>query len=118
MLFLSTHINIDDVHPPAELDLPPFMMSSDLNPELALLIDDGMQTADGAEWHALRTAPIITGDAFAELGPDLVPQRAVYGQVLSQHAAGFPLHPQAPQLYINTNAPFSGMLCGVQVSLT
>lgn len=86
-----------------------------LNPELELLTDDSSETADAAELHALRTAPIITGDALQDIGLDVIPQRAVYGQLLEQHADGFPLLPEAAQLYINTNAPFSALVCGVQV---
>ena len=92
-------------------------MSQHIHPELELLAEDDL-TSDDAEVHALRTAPIITGDALSLIGSDNLPQRAVYGQLLEQRAVGFPLHPEVPQLYINTNAPFSALVCGVQVRLS
>ncbi|VDB85071.1 unnamed protein product [Peniophora sp. CBMAI 1063] len=91
-------------------------MNHILHPELELLSDDGLHAADTVGLHALRTAPIVTGDALQDIGLETLPQRAVYGELLEQHADGFPLHAQVPQLYINTNAPFSALVCGVQGS--
>ncbi|KAI0314555.1 hypothetical protein OF83DRAFT_1136202 [Amylostereum chailletii] len=87
------------------------------DPELALLGDDpSLDTTASYNTHAFRTSPVFTGDALHELGDNIMPQRAVYGRVLAQHAAGFPEKPTSPQLYINTNAPFSALVCGVQGS--
>lgn len=63
-----------------------------------------------------RTVPLLTGDALDTLGPERFPQRALYGQVSSQHATVFPERPSNPVLYINTNVPFSALICGVQAS--
>ncbi|GJE88165.1 hypothetical protein PsYK624_042480 [Phanerochaete sordida] len=86
-------------------------MSKLARPEYALLGGDTPQTSDAAA-HAFRTAPVFTGDALDTLGPAILPQRAVYGRVLEQHANGFPAVPAAPVLYINTNTPFSGLGTG------
>ncbi|GJE88158.1 hypothetical protein PsYK624_042410 [Phanerochaete sordida] len=91
-------------------------MSPAHDPELELL---GQQLADDdstGSLHAFKTAPIFTGAVFDELGPAILPQRALYGRVITQHAMNFPLHPMASKLYINTNAPFSALICGVQGS--
>jgi hypothetical protein len=65
--------------------------------------------------HSVRTAPIFTRDALDVVGEIGLPQRAVYGSVISQHAPGFPTRLSDPKVYINTNAPFSALICGVQV---
>lgn len=98
-------------------------MSPLSDPEDALLALPSSTTADEAATHALRTAPIITSDALYHLGPGVIPQRAVYGRLLSQHAPGFPSQCTADRkakggagkVYVNTNAPFSALVCGVQV---
>ncbi len=88
-----------------------------LDPELDLLGNDFEGDDEGGTQHALRTAPVFTGDAFDLLGPGIMPQRALYGRVISQHAPHFPTKPLSPKIYINTNAPFSALVCGVQVSV-
>lgn len=65
--------------------------------------------------HALLTTPVFTGDALLHAGDDAFSQYALYGEVLSQEAEGFPKKLQSPQLFINSNAPFSAIVCGVQV---
>jgi hypothetical protein len=65
--------------------------------------------------HAVVTAPILTGDALDILGMAMFPQRALYGRVVSQHGNGVPTRPENSRLFINTNAPFSALVCGVQV---
>ncbi|THG98002.1 hypothetical protein EW026_g4118 [Hermanssonia centrifuga] len=85
------------------------------DPELELLFNDAEEDDGGAQ-HAMRTAPVFTGDAFISLGPDIMPQRALYGRIVSQHVPGFPTIPSSPKFYINTNAPFSALVCGVQGS--
>jgi hypothetical protein len=69
----------------------------------------------GAANHTLRTAPILTGDAVDSLPTHVAPQRAVYGRIIAQHILGFPVKPVSPVVYINSNTPFSGLVCGVQV---
>ncbi|KZV75963.1 hypothetical protein PENSPDRAFT_680683 [Peniophora sp. CONT] len=99
-------------------------MSPSYDPEDALLPLPSSSAADEADTHALRTAPIITSDALHHLGPGVIPQRAVYGRLLAQHAPGFPSQSVAERkgkggtgkVYVNTNAPFSALVCGVQGS--
>ena len=85
------------------------------DPELDLLGDDTLEDESTGSLHAFRTAPIFTGDAFAALGSSILPQRALYGRVIAQKATNFPVRITIPKLYINTNAPFSALVCGVQV---
>jgi hypothetical protein len=70
----------------------------------------------GAANHTLRTAPILTGEAYQALGPKWIPQCALYGRVISQNSPGFPEKIDIPQLLVNTNAPFSAVVCGVQAN--
>lgn len=86
------------------------------DPEFDLLGQDPLDIdeSSGAA-HAFRTAPVITGDAFHALGSDVFPQRALYGRIISQQVPGFAVRPHSPKIYINTNAPFSALVCGVQV---
>ena len=88
-------------------------MAHSRKPEYALLGGDIPE--DEAVDHAFSTAPIFTGDALDALASDVLPQRAVYGSVLGQRVDGFPHTPSSPILYINTNTPFSGLVCGLQV---
>lgn len=92
------------------------------NPELSLLHPEDPTSSSSssllgqASDHSLRTAPILSGDAASLLGPDLVPQRAVYGRILGQVIDGDEQGaPVQPQVYINSNAPFSAVVCGLQV---
>lgn len=85
------------------------------DPEFQLLGQDPLEIQSTDTTHAFRTAPIVTGDAFRALGASVFPQRAVYGRVVSQQAPGFAVCPDLPITYINTNAPFSALVCGVQV---
>lgn len=93
------------------------------NPELSLLHPEDPSSSSSsssllgqASDHSLRTAPILSGDAASLLGPDLIPQRAVYGRILRQVIDGDEQGaPVQPQVYINSNAPFSAVVCGLQV---
>lgn len=91
-------------------------MSPANDPEMSLLQADGSLSPDqNATDHSFRTAPILSGDAAEILGPDVVPQRAVYGRILSQLIDGEEQLAIIPKLYINSNAPFSAVVCGLQV---
>jgi hypothetical protein len=67
--------------------------------------------------QGLKNAPVFTGDAFEAAGAKIFPQRALYGRIMAQQATDFPVMVKSPKVYINTNAPFSGILCGVQVDI-
>lgn len=86
------------------------------DPELELLdpslLDDSALSMPD---HTLRMAPVLTGDALHLLGTGFIPQRALYGRVISQRGEGFRARPTNPKIYINTNTPFSALVCGVQV---
>jgi hypothetical protein len=66
--------------------------------------------------HAVVTAPVLTGDALDILGMAMFPQRALYGRVISQHGSLVPVRAENSRVFINTNSPFSALVCGVQVS--
>jgi hypothetical protein len=104
-------------HEPTSPKLGPteLKLESDANPEHSLLGPDAEAPAHGGE-HATKTAPVFTEDVLRALGPDVFPQRGFYGRVVEQRADGLPLKPIHPGMYINTNAPFSALVCGVQVS--
>ncbi|KAI6033696.1 hypothetical protein BKA83DRAFT_4179910 [Pisolithus microcarpus] len=67
--------------------------------------------------HEMRTAPLITREAFVAAGfKDRVVQYGVLGETLSIQSKSGVHVPIDPRLYINTNAPFSAVVCGVQGS--
>ncbi|KAG9003350.1 hypothetical protein FRB94_003173 [Tulasnella sp. JGI-2019a] len=68
--------------------------------------------------HEVITAPLITRDAY-QLGDGLIkaiPQYGVIGSILSVHTHNSVEAYGDPRLYLNTNAPFSAVVCGVQGS--
>lgn len=70
--------------------------------------------------HSTRTAPVFTSAALDILGPTVIPQRAVYGSVISSHCQSHSVATQSERpskLYVNTNAPFSAVVCGLQVNM-
>ncbi|KAH9911387.1 uncharacterized protein B0H18DRAFT_1169579, partial [Fomitopsis serialis] len=59
--------------------------------------------------HEIQTAPIFTREAYAQGGgPDCFPQRGLLGSVKDIA--------DDKRIYLNTNAPFSALVCGVQGS--
>jgi hypothetical protein len=86
------------------------------------LLGGGQHHTEGGSGpdHAVRTAPVFTKQALGIIGESVLPQRALYGSVLAQRAPGFSesIDTSDAKLYINTNAPFSGVVCGVQVRAT
>jgi hypothetical protein len=99
---------------PGSPTMRPADLGFDLNPEHSLLGLD-MSGDDAAGEHSTKTAPVLTEDALRTLGPSVFPQRASYGRVVEQHVEGMLRKPDLPGMYINTNAPFSALVCGVQV---
>ena len=57
------------------------------DPEQRLLDDDQLE---GEDWDAFETSPMFTGDAFDVLGSEVMPQKALYGRVITQHVPQFP----------------------------
>ena len=88
-------------------------MSNTEDPERELLSTrHALRGESTGSAHALKTAPIFTGDALQSLGEGTFPQRALYGSILAQKVQNFPVHPLNDKLYINTNAPFSALEIG------
>ncbi|KAJ8457525.1 hypothetical protein ONZ51_g11479 [Trametes cubensis] len=84
--------------------------------ELALLCDD-CTVDDAIEDHELMTAPLFTREAYLTGGiSETRNQYGVLGSVLSVHQSTGTRIPDDPRLYVNTNTPFSALVCGVQGS--
>ncbi|KAI6134861.1 hypothetical protein EV401DRAFT_863313 [Pisolithus croceorrhizus] len=102
--------------------------------ELQLLHDNPSNLKARSKEHEVRTAPIITRDAYVAAGyHEQTSQYGVLGRTMSilyelsvsptclliepSHSNGLtPYTPLDPRLYVNTNAPFSAVICGVQGS--
>ncbi|KIM68689.1 hypothetical protein SCLCIDRAFT_1208887 [Scleroderma citrinum Foug A] len=85
--------------------------------ELLLLSDSASSTKGRSKEHELRTAPIITRDAYVAAGyHDQATQYGVLGRTMNIFNGSVPYSPIDPRLYVNTNAPFSAVICGVQGS--
>lgn len=102
------------LHPAPEPSPPSYFIDIP-DPELRLLSLDSPHDGFEAPQHERTNAPLFTADVLDSM-PTEFPQRAVLGSVISQHAPGFPLATEGPQIYINTNTPFSTVICGVQGS--
>ncbi|KAG8749489.1 hypothetical protein FRC14_001329 [Serendipita sp. 396] len=86
---------------------------SDSDVELDLLtLDEDVQTFGE---HELKTTPLATREAI-EAQEDELEQRGLLGKVLSVHGDGLSPSVQDPRLYMNLDAPSSGLVCGVQGS--
>ncbi|KAF7981663.1 hypothetical protein HWV62_32784 [Athelia sp. TMB] len=96
--------------------------------EVQLLEDDSLNTRGRSRDHELRTAPIFTRDAYVALGTaGHTTQYGVLGKVLEICRAVFTnaarssgaetdTPDELSRMYVNTNAPFSAIVCGVQGS--
>jgi hypothetical protein len=85
---------------------------SDSDGELELL--ELGQTIQTIGEHELKTSPLVTRDAIVL--SEQFAQRGLLGSVLSVHATGLPQRTNDPRIYLNLDAPSSGLVCGVQVS--
>jgi len=69
--------------------------------------------------HSMVTAPVLTRDAinacYQDNWTDAFPQRGLLGSVLSVNQRGSARNSNDPRIYINLDAPSSGLICGVQV---
>ncbi|KAG1732028.1 uncharacterized protein EDB91DRAFT_1251964 [Suillus paluster] len=85
--------------------------------ELKHLQSSTVDASDLSKDHELKTAPLITREAYVTAGyKKNSTQYGVMGEVLSIHSKSSAYVPVDPRLYINTNAPFSAVVCGVQGS--
>jgi len=85
--------------------------------EFILLDQISPDSQNLVETHDISTAPLITRDAF-ELAHHAKShtQYGVMGRMISTHFKSTVHVPVDPRLYLNTNAPFSALVCGVQGS--
>lgn len=86
--------------------------------EMHLLnLDTGTTMDNVADEHEVATAPLLTRAAYDAAGlAQKKSQYGVLGSVTSICEKGRSYKPEEPRLYINTNAPFSAIVCGVQGS--
>ncbi|KAG1766784.1 hypothetical protein EDD22DRAFT_978349 [Suillus occidentalis] len=72
-----------------------------------------VDASDLSKDHEMQTAPLITREAYIAAGyKKHSTQYGVMGQALSIHT----YVPVDPRLYVNTNTPFTAVVCGVQGS--
>ncbi|THH12311.1 hypothetical protein EW146_g7741 [Bondarzewia mesenterica] len=94
--------------------------NSELDNELLLLDNLSFASDSGNDGgnHELKTAPIFTRDAYIEANLDQnIMQYGVLGTVVNiQSPSSAKSVPSDRRLYLNTNAPFSAVVCGVQGS--
>ncbi|THH33650.1 hypothetical protein EUX98_g521 [Antrodiella citrinella] len=84
--------------------------------ELQLLNHSVVESRDRSD-HELRTAPLLTRGAYLAAGfPGINSQYGVLGSALAVYDQAERDVPDDPRLYLNTNAPFSALVCGVQGS--
>ncbi|KAH8106066.1 hypothetical protein BXZ70DRAFT_918051 [Cristinia sonorae] len=84
--------------------------------ELQLLNHTALETRDRSD-HELRTAPLLTRSAYLAAGfHGINSQYGVLGSALAVYDQAERDVPEDPRLYVNTNAPFSALVCGVQGS--
>lgn len=85
--------------------------------ELQLLHDNLSNLKARSKEHEIRTAPVITRDAYVAAGyREETSQYGVLGRTMSIFNGSMSYAPVDPRLYVNTNAPFSAVICGVQGS--
>ncbi|KIM46031.1 hypothetical protein M413DRAFT_23823 [Hebeloma cylindrosporum] len=79
--------------------------------------DSDFDTKSDVAKHDLLTAPLMTREAHMMRASDGYPaQYGVLGKVLSIYSKGQKEVLDDQRLYLNTNAPFSAIVCGVQGS--
>ncbi|KAH9934142.1 uncharacterized protein B0H18DRAFT_1207689 [Fomitopsis serialis] len=87
--------------------------------ENQLLVHQALDDRDTKD-HELQTAPVFTREAYARSGgPDRFPQRGLLGSVVRVYDGSGPCTKDIAgdkRIYLNTNAPFSALVCGVQGS--
>jgi hypothetical protein len=67
--------------------------------------------------HEVQTAPLVSRDAL-DVGEHNFAQRGLLGSVVSVHSKALLGKPVDRRIYINLDAPSSGLVCGVQVGIT
>ncbi|KAF5321273.1 hypothetical protein D9619_000751 [Psilocybe cf. subviscida] len=94
--------------------------STDSECEWQLLDDDERRSNESKtdlDDHDLNTAPLFTRDGYLHAQKaERVTQYGVLGKVMDIRDRGRSEGVGEPRLYLNTNAPFSAIVCGVQGS--
>ncbi|KAI0363570.1 hypothetical protein BV20DRAFT_1126210 [Pilatotrama ljubarskyi] len=86
-------------------------------PEELRFLDLDIPLAGVTNEHEVITAPLLTREAYVAAGMlQRRSQYGVFGSVISIRDKAYAYAPQDPRLYVNTNAPFSAIVCGVQGS--
>ncbi|KAI0356495.1 hypothetical protein OH77DRAFT_1423428 [Trametes cingulata] len=86
-------------------------------PEELRFLNLDVPLADATDEHEVITAPLLTREAYIAAGMSQKrSQYGVFGSVISIRDKAYGYAPQDPRLYVNTNAPFSAIVCGVQGS--
>ncbi|KAI0053073.1 hypothetical protein FA95DRAFT_1552963 [Auriscalpium vulgare] len=95
-----------------------YTSSEEADDEATLLDDNDVVEDTDSGLHELRTAPLLTRNAYTKtrLG-EQVGQYGVLGRILDGSPNVHSLSSDDPtRLYLNTNAPLSAVVCGVQGS--
>jgi hypothetical protein len=94
---------------PADREAPSFSLTGKLlTIEKSRTIRSG--PSDSGE-RSIRQAPLVAAGVIAEHHKDLLPQYGLLGRLKEDSDAY-----SSPQLFVNTNTPFSAFICGVQGS--
>ncbi|RPD66711.1 hypothetical protein L226DRAFT_498247 [Lentinus tigrinus ALCF2SS1-7] len=92
------------------------MVTDECRVELSLL-NINAPLEEATEEHEVVTAPLLTRDAYVSAGmAEKCQQYGVLGSVVAIKDKAGRYAPEDPRLYVNTNAPFSTIICGVQGS--
>ena len=106
-LYMAT--NLPGVHPEVQDD-----NSEEDHHEFELMTSLRVPSEEKPFQHELKASPLFTRDAF-HIARDLFPKRGFLASILRQSRQGVPDTPKDARLYVNTQAPFSAVICGAQV---
>ncbi|KAG8743267.1 hypothetical protein FRC12_015090 [Ceratobasidium sp. 428] len=84
--------------------------------EFSLLDIGGANQPSGSDDHELKTAPLVTREALDMGVNEHVKQYGLLGQVAAVYSKSRSERFRDPRIYVNTNAPMSAVVCGVQGS--
>lgn len=89
----------------------------DSNEENTLLDQSDDEIEDGSEKHERKTAPLLSKRALNSFNmQEVKAQFGLLAQINAVHHNNQCIVPDDRRLYINSNAPFSAVICGVQGS--
>ncbi|QRV91360.1 AAA-like domain protein [Ceratobasidium sp. AG-Ba] len=84
--------------------------------EFSLLDIAGPSQPSGSDDHELKTAPLVTREALDMGVNEHIKQYGLLGQVAAVYSKSRAERFRDPRIYVNTNAPMSTVVCGVQGS--